>query len=120
TSGSAAPPPLLSDDWTGTNGAGWDTTKWAATSNDTTKIVDIQGNQGRLYVNGASSRATAQMTPVADSEALLTYQFSDRNAQSNFRVTLRGSGATGGNQLPTGYRVNTRSDSSVVKLEKNV
>jgi RHS repeat-associated protein len=116
----STPTTVFSDDFTGTNGAGWNGSKWTTTSNDSTKKADIQSNQGELYVNGASARATATMTPVADSETTFSYRFSDRNSSSFLRIFLRASGATGANQMPNAYRLEIASNSSTVKLQKFV
>lgn len=117
---STAAATIFSDDFTGTNGAAWNGSKWATTSNDSTKKVDIQSNQGELYVNGASARATATMSPVVDSEATFSYRFSDRNASSFLRVFTKASGATGANQMPNAYRLEIASNSSTVVLQKFV
>jgi RHS repeat-associated protein len=111
---------VFSDDFAGTTGANWNSSKWATTSNDSTKKVDIQSNQGELYINGASTRATAQMTAIADSEATFSYRFSDRNSASFLRIYLRASGATGSNQMPNAYRLEIASDSSTISLQKFV
>ena len=114
-------PVVLSDDFTGSNGAVWNTTKWAATANDpAARVADIQGNEGQLAVVTTSSRATAKMTSVRDSEVSLTYRFGDRTLRSFLRLMLRASGATGSGQMPTGYRLELRSDSATVKLQKCV
>jgi len=113
-------PVVFNDMWTGANSAGWDSAKWATTTNDSTKTVDIQSNQGRLYVNGASARATAQMTPVADSEATFTYRFNENTAGSFLRIYLRASGATGANQMPNAYRLEIGSNSTSITLQKFV
>ena len=114
------PTGVFSDDFTGANGAVWNASKWTTTSNDTSKKVDIQSNQGELYVNGASARATATMTSVVNSEATFSYRFSDRNASSFLRIFLRASGATGANQMPNAYRVEIASNSSTIALQKFV
>jgi RHS repeat-associated protein len=121
-------PILLVDDFTGTNNAAWSTTsspsKWVTTSNDVPpnpeKTVTLQNNQGSLYVNGASARATAQMTAVSDSEVSLTYQFNENTAGSNLRIFLKASGATGASQMPNAYRLDIGSDSTTIKLQKFV
>jgi hypothetical protein len=87
-------PVLSNDDWTGSSGALWNSSKWATTTNDSQKIADIQSNQGRFYVNGASARGTAQMTAVADSEVTGTYRFNERTSGSFLRIVLRAWAAT--------------------------
>jgi RHS repeat-associated protein len=116
----STPTTVVTDDFTGTNGAGWNSSKWTTTSNDSGKKVDIQSNQGELYVNGSSTRATATMTPVSDSETTFSYRFSDRNASSFFRVFTRASGAVGANQMPNAYRLEIASNSSTIVLQKFV
>jgi RHS repeat-associated protein len=108
----------FSDDFAGTNGAGWNSSKWTTTSNDSTKKVDIQSDQGELYVNGASARATATMSNILDSEVTMAYRFSDRNASSFLRLSMRASGATPPAQLPDAYRLEIASSSSTITLQK--
>jgi hypothetical protein len=114
------PPPLFNDDWTGATGQSWQTAKWAPTANDSTRKVDIQSNRGRLYVNGASARATAQMSPLMDFDLAFNYQFDGRGPKSYFRPMVRASGAGGSTQRPTGYRLEISSDSATIKLQRVV
>ena len=118
------PATTFSDDFSGTTGAGWNTSKWTTTTNESPpsgeKRVEIQSNQGTLYINGASARATATMTPVVNSEATFSYRFSDRSASSFLRISTRASGATGANQMPNAYRLEIASNSSTVVLQKFV
>ena len=44
----------VSDSFTGTNGAAWDSTKWEATVTNATPTVDIQSNAGRIQVVGSN------------------------------------------------------------------
>jgi hypothetical protein len=111
---------LFSDFFTGSDGAGWGSAKWATTSNDSSKKVDIQSNQGRLYVNGASARATSLMTATADAEVAVTYRFNESASGSFLRIFARASGATGASQMPNAYRVEIGSDSTTIKLQKFV
>jgi hypothetical protein len=113
-----APPPYLTDDWTGSNGSSWNGSNWVTTTNSSTKIVDIQNNQGRLYTNGSSVRGTAQMSAVSDSDVYLTYRFNESTTGSNFRIFTRASGATGANQMPNAYRLNVGSGSTSISLER--
>lgn len=109
---------LFTDDFA-TNGPTWP--KWATTSNDAAKTADITGNQGRLYVNSSSARATASMNDVADSDTTLTYRFNDRNFRSYLRIMARGTGASSpSSQMQNGYRIEIRSDSNSVKLQSYV
>lgn len=50
----------------------------------------------------------------------MTYRFGDRNLRSFLRLMLRASGATGSGQMPTGYRLELRTDSATVKLQSCV
>ena len=115
-----APPVLLFDGFGLLNGDLWDGTKWTTTTNDGTRVADIQVNQGRLGVTSSSSRATAKISPVADSDVTLTYRFQSNTNRSFFRPMLRAQGATGSGQMPTGYRVEIRSDSNNIKLQSCV
>jgi hypothetical protein len=113
-------PVILNDGFAGANGDSWDGAKWVTTSNDSTKIADIQSNQGRLYVNGSPARATSQMTGTADAEVNLTYRFNERTSGSFLRIFMRASGATGANQMPNAYRLEVASGTSTIKLQKFV
>ncbi|MGH9024234.1 MAG: RHS repeat-associated core domain-containing protein, partial [Acidimicrobiia bacterium] len=115
--GSGASPILLADNWTGANGSAWSTSKWTTSTNSSSKTIDVQGNEGRLYVNGDDPRAIATASAVADSEVTLTYRFSDRVGTSSLRTVLRGSGDW---PLTSGYRVDVVSDDSDIKVRKLV
>lgn len=113
-------PVILNDGFVGANGDGWDSTKWVTTSNDSTKVADIQSNQGRLYVNGSPARATSQMTATADAEVNFTYRFNERTSGSFLRIFMRASGATGSSQMPNAYRLEVAAGTSTIKLQKFV
>ncbi|MGH9040782.1 MAG: RHS repeat-associated core domain-containing protein, partial [Acidimicrobiia bacterium] len=113
-------PILLADDLTASNGSVWAPSKWTTTSNDSTRIADIQSNEGRLYVNGSAARATAKMPAVADGDVTFTYRFDNRTSRSYLRPMVRASGASGSSQMTTGYRVELRSDSASIKLQSYV
>lgn len=110
----------LYDNWNFSSGGPWNTKKWTATSNDSQKVVDVQSNTGRLYVNGSSARATAKTPAIVDSDVTFTYRFGDRGSRSYFRPMIRGSGASGNSQMTNGYRLEFRSDSATVKLQEVV
>lgn len=107
----------LYDNWNVANNTSWSAFKWTTTVNNTARVVDTQGSQGRLYTNGSSARATAKTTNMSDSEVTFTYRFHDRGSRSYFRPMLRASGAGGTSQMPNGYRLEFRSDSATVKLQ---
>ncbi|MGH9893128.1 MAG: RHS repeat-associated core domain-containing protein, partial [bacterium] len=111
-------PVMFNDKWTDTSGDGWDTSKWVTTSNDSTKVADVQSNQGRLYVNGSPARATSQTTATADAEVNFTYRFNERTSGSFLRIFMRASGASGSNQMPNAYRLEVASGTSTIKLQK--
>jgi hypothetical protein len=113
-------PVVFSDDFTGTNGTGWNTTKWATTTNDAAKVANIQSNQGELSVVTSSARASAKMTAMQNADATLTYKFNDRTLRSFLRIMMRASGATGAGQMPTGYRLELRTDTGTIKLQSCV
>ena len=104
---------VFNEPFTGANGSLWNATRWSTSSNGTTKKVDIQSNQGRLYVNTASARATANMTATPDSEVGFTYRFDNPTGKSYLRVVQRSAN-------DNGYRVELRPDSSTVKLQSIV
>jgi hypothetical protein len=116
----------LRDEWTATGGyaATWNTTSWATSSSGSTRIVDIDNYRGRIQVGGptggSTARATAQTPDLTDVELVLTYAFNDRSSNGDLRLTLRGSGATGNNQMPDGYRLDIDADTPTVKLKKVV
>lgn len=111
----------LYDHWNRADGSAWNGTKWTPTTNTPgARTVDVQGSRGRIEVLTSTARATAQMADIADSEVNFTYEFSDRNSGSDLRIYLRGSGATGANQMPNAYRLDIDSGSTTVKLKKVV
>lgn len=110
----------LYDNWNIANDTLWSTAKWTTTSNGTTRKVDVQSGEGRLYVNGDSARATAKTALMSNSEVTFAYRFHDRGPRSYLRPMLRAYGASGSSQMPNGYRLEFRSDSASVKLQKVV
>lgn len=112
----------LREEWTTPGGstASWPTAKWTTSSSGSSRIVDINGDRGRMYVASSTARATATTPDLTDVELSLTYSFSDRSSDGDLRLTLRGSGTTGNNQMPAGYRLDIDADSTTVKLKKVV
>jgi hypothetical protein len=106
---------VFNEPFTGANDSVWSTTRWSTSSNGATKKVDVQNNQGRLYTNTASARATASMAPTPDSEIAFKYRFDNVNGKSYLRVYLRSSSSG-----DDAYRVELRPDSTTVKLQKVV
>lgn len=125
----------LYDNWKFGAGAVWNAAKWATSSNSSGRLVDIQGNRGRIQTGASTSssstaRATAQMADLADAEVNLTHEFcasnsspciSDRNAGSDLRIHLRGTGASSSTSgVDNAYRLDIESDSTTVKLKRLV
>jgi hypothetical protein len=97
------------------NGSQWGT-NWATSSG-----LTVANNQGVFPAVTASKRATATGAYLQDSDVSLTYAFPEpRSAGTELRITLRGSGATGSAQLPTGYRLDIPSGSNTMSLKKLV
>jgi RHS repeat-associated protein len=117
TASTAAWPVLHADDWTEANDALWNAGKWTTTTNSSSKKVDVQGTEGRLYTSGSDAKATGR-TVQTDSEVLLTYRFDSRSVNSEVRVALRATGASSPNNAS--YRVEISSDNSTVKLRRKV
>jgi hypothetical protein len=112
----------LDDGWGANGGASssWDTGRWSTTTTNSTRIVDVTNSEGRLQLLTSSARATAKTPPIADSDATFTYRFESTSARSYLRPMLRAQGATGSNQMQTGYRVEIRSDSTTIRLQSYV
>lgn len=110
----------LADDWAGATAPSWDGNRWLTTATNSTRLVDILNNEGRLGVISSAARATANMPPVGDSDASFTYRFESNLIKSYLRPMLRASGASGAGQMQTGYRVEIRSDSTTIKLQSYV
>ena len=118
TQGAWQSPVRVSDDFTGTSGAVWNTNTWATTTG-----VTISSNQGSLAATTASVRATAKAMPdVLDSEANFTYFFDNTTSATTLRVSLRASGAdkTTSSQMTTGYRLEITPSTSAVHIKKIV
>jgi hypothetical protein len=111
----------LFDSWNLAVGAPWKSNKWAATSPSSSRVVDVASidldSRGRIY-GSSTARATGQTNNLADAEVTFAYKFSDRNSGSDLRVHLRGSGATGSNQVPNAYRLDIDSGDPTIKLKK--
>lgn len=103
---------VFNESFTAPNGTSWNATRWSTNSNGTSKIVDVQNNQGRLAINNASARSTANITNTADSEIGFAFRFAN-SSKSYLRVYLRWLN-------DSGYRVELRPDSSTIKLQKIV
>jgi Tol biopolymer transport system component len=102
----------LADDFTGTNGVVWNSSKWGGLGG----TVDVLTNQGRLLVATQDAKAVAtKMPPVGDADLTYTYRFDDRSSLSGFRTVLRGDGAF---PLTSGYRLEILSDSTAIKVRR--
>lgn len=101
---------LFNESFTAPNDSAWDAARWSTNSNGTTKDVDVQNNEGRMAINNASARATANMPDAADSEIGFTYRF-DNPSKTYLRVYLRWLN-------DSGYRVELRPDNGTIKLQK--
>ncbi|MCA1832889.1 MAG: hypothetical protein LC750_09240 [Actinobacteria bacterium] len=102
------------ENFTGNNGDLWNSSRWSTGTNSLTRTVDIQSNEGRLYVNGSSAGATARQAGsninLADIDVALTFRFENTNTRSFLRLRARDSGTNA-------YRVELRNDSTTVKLQ---
>lgn len=107
----------LYDHWNANTGTAWRANRWVTNSNGSTRILDVEG---RLYVGGSTVRGTSTAPTSADHEVTLTYRFSDRTSGSDFRIYLRGYGASPTSQMPNGYRLDIDSSSPTIKLKKVV
>lgn len=113
------PPPvvLFSDNFTGTDGAGWNAAKWDSQAGST-----LLSNQGKLLTPAGWSNATARalMTPTADVDILGSFQLSDVTNEAYARVYVR-AGTTGTLVSPyTNYHFQIRAADGVFEIVKLV
>ncbi|MGH9039151.1 MAG: hypothetical protein ACRDZ3_02870 [Acidimicrobiia bacterium] len=102
----------FNEPFTAANGSPWNATRWSTNTNGTSRIIDVQSNQGRMAINNASAQATANITNTTDSEIGFTFRFANTST-TYLRVYLRWLNNSG-------YRVELRPDSSTIKLQKIV
>jgi chitodextrinase len=113
---------LFTDTFTAANGAAW-SPSW--TTGTTAGAVNVQGNTGRLAFNdtaGAFGRAQLSgLAAVANSDLLLSYQWSASTARAYANVYVRGTGGWQNAYRPlNGYGIQLQSDSANALLQKNV
>jgi RHS repeat-associated protein len=117
-----ANPIVTAENWTGSSGA-WNSGRWT-TSTSGTATIDLNSDRGRLYVSGGGDARAMALTPAtADSEAALTFEFSDLANRSGLRIGLRGCStqpSCSGPPMNSGYRVDVVSDQSTVSLRRIV
>lgn len=118
-----SPTPLFSDNFTGADGAAWNTANWATTVSG--GAVNIQGNAGALTVNDtAGAYARAQLTGLAntaDSELLTSFQWNATTPAAYLSFYARGTGGWQNGYRPrTGIGVQIQSNSGTVAVQKNV
>jgi len=109
---------LFSDTWPGANGSAWGAGWTTSTSAGT---VNTQSGTGRLAYNDSSgSYARALLSGLAaraNSEVLLSYQWSSIAAKGYFSVNLRGSGGWANAYRPrSGYGLEFSSNSANVTV----
>lgn len=97
---------VFSDDFTGTDGAPWDPSKWTLSSQDSGSDPDIFGNEGRMQaaaVANSSSQAVAIMSDVLDTDVTVAFTFAETDADSVLLVWVRANGTwTGAGDRPDG------------------
>src|SRR5687768_16039760 len=67
---------ILSDDFTGTDGAAWNASNWEAAVFTSGGLRQIQTNRGRLQSSGAAyalARSTANLVSVGDIDVTFSY-----------------------------------------------
>ena len=111
---------LFTDDWNTANGAGtiWNATSWDANSNSTSKKLEIQGNEGAIWVSSTSASARAATKQRQNADVRLDYRFGSSSASSELRVGLRSTGSSNPNNAS--YRVDINPTSSTIRLRKKV
>ena len=111
---------LFTDDWNTANGAGtiWNATSWDADSNSTSKKLEIQGNEGAIWVSSTSTSARAATKQRQNADVRLDYRFGSSSASSELRVGLRSTGSSNPNNAS--YRVDINPTSSTIRLRKKV
>lgn len=86
----------LFDDFTGTNGAQWDSNKWEIVGGSSPADTTIEGNQGKILTAGVSLRRVKAST-ASDSEISLRVTWTAPASYSYFKLSLR-SDATNNDQ----------------------
>lgn len=119
-----ASPVLLAEDWDQFSSS-WDASRWATSVSSTAAVDNPTWAKGRMYVSGSGdARAMATNTAaVGDSEAVMSFKFSDLNNRSGLRVGLRGCSsvpACSGLPMNSGYRVDVVSDQSTISVRRIV
>lgn len=118
----AASGALFEDNWTGTNGAAWDASKWT-TGTQSTSTITIQNNQGRMVAQGAnyvSVRALASLAATADVDVLVDLTL-DSLVEQYPGVNVRGDGVWDSNNFAVqnnGYRVQLNPQGNVIQIIK--
>ena len=112
---------LFADTFTGANGASW-LPAWTTTNSS--GVVDIQGNTGRIgFTDVTNAYARAQLTglaPTSDTDTVFSYQWSANTTPSYFSVYTRGSGGWSNGYRPiNGYGLEFSSNSGTVTVRKN-
>lgn len=118
---------ILTDDFTGTTGATWDTSKWTLVKSPTAPTVDINANRGRVVVptggtNGRYLLAYANVTATRSQELYFTLERSTSTVVYTSAFLLASGAQIGGNYpTPTnGYRVQFRGGNNACTIFKIV
>lgn len=95
----------VQDDFTGTNGAAWNASKWTTTAASGSGAVTIQNNKGVLttrtgaYAGGASALFTGK-APIADQQYYLEVTVPSISAESYFGFGMSASGLDAVSSFP--------------------
>lgn len=107
---SAGPPPPadFSEDWTGSDGAAWNATRWPTIGVTSTSVVDILTNQGRMLPQGAAfarARAESASGNFTDVDVTIQFVLGGVGVEQYHTVNVRHTGSWTGNNPTNGYRV---------------
>lgn len=113
---SYTPVTTFSEDWTGSNGAAWNATRWPTIDVTSTSTATIQSNAGQLVAQGAAyayARALSASGTFADQEATGILTLAGTGEQYH-GITVRHSGGWGSNPVypVTGLRALAWNDGS--------
>lgn len=118
---------LFSHDWTGTDGAAWDSGVWTVTTEGTPTVTIDTANgdasgRGEIDFNGSSDRVIAYLATPIDTEptGMLVRIRTDNDEQSAHLLFVRGSGTWASDDVTDGYRILINHGSEQVIMRRYI
>jgi YD repeat-containing protein len=116
----AAPAPLLSESFSGSNGAGWDAGRWS-TGLSGSGAVDIQSNAGRIDLDAGTSWGYglgSTSSQHSDAEVIAAFTVgSEPDGAVSFWLRASSTWDSGAQQFTDGYKLTADVDSDAVRIE---